>query len=237
MSRVVAIARKVHERGLLLVGLLVCLAGAPPTNAQVVGATILGTITDPSGGVVQRAQILIRNPANGTIRNVETDAAGFYAAPNLLPGVYEVTASAPGFATNIEKDITLTVGSQQVLNFSLNVGQLAESVQVNSASMIDLATSAIGAVVDATTILELPLNGRSWTDLATLQPGVLAVETQSPFTAGSNRGNRGFENEVAINGARPQQNNYRLDGISIEDFARQRVRVPTQQRSRRPQFL
>src|SRR6202040_375114 len=61
--------------------------------------------------------------------------------------------------------------------------------------------------------------GRSWTDLAVLQPGVLAVETQSPFNAGSNRGNRGFENEVAINGARPQQNNYRLDGISIEDFA------------------
>ncbi len=219
MSRLVAIARKVREHGLLSVGLLLFLAGASQANAQVVGGTILGTITDPSGGVVPRAQILIRNVANGTTRDVETDAAGFYAAPNLLPGIYEVTASAAGFATNVEKDITLTVGSQQVLNFTLSVGRFSESVEVNSASMIDLATSAIGAVVDDTTIRELPLNGRSWTDLATLQPGVLAVETQSPFTAGSNRGNRGFENEVTINGARPQQNNYRLDGISIEDFA------------------
>ena len=100
------------------------------------------------------------------------------------------------------------------------MGQVTETVQVTAeAAAVELATSEIGAVVDSTTIRELPLNGRSWTDLATLQPGVLAVETQSPFTAGSNRGNRGFENEVAINGARPQQNNYRLDGISIEDFA------------------
>jgi hypothetical protein len=219
MIRIVAMARKIHKRSLLLVALLACLAGASKTSAQVVGGTILGTITDPSGAVVPQAQILIRNLANGTTRDVETDEAGFYAAPNLLPGIYDVSASATEFATNIKKDITLTVGSQQVLNFTLSVGQVAESVEVNSASMIDLATSAIGAVVDETTIRELPLNGRSWTDLATLQPGVLTVETQSPFTAGSNRGNRGFENEVTINGARPQQNNYRLDGISIEDFA------------------
>src|ERR1700736_5331190 len=126
MSRLVAIARKAREHGLLLVGLLLFLAGASQANAQVVGGTILGTITDPSGGVVPRAQILIRNVANGTTRDVETDAAGFYAAPNLLPGIYEVTASAAGFATNVRTDVTLTVGAQQVLNFSLNVGSVTE---------------------------------------------------------------------------------------------------------------
>ncbi len=215
-----AITRKVRERGLLLIGLLLCLAGAPQTHAQIVGGTILGTITDSSGAVVPEAQISVRNLANGTVRSVKADAAGFYTAPNLLPGVYEVTASAAGLATTVSKDNILTVGAQQVLNFSLNVGQASETVQVTAeAAAVELATSEIGAVVDSTTIRELPLNGRSWTDLATLHPGVLAVETQSPFTAGSNRGNRGFENEVAINGARPQQNNYRLDGISIEDFA------------------
>jgi len=87
----------------LLVGLLVCLAGAPETRAQVVGGTILGTITDTSGAVVPEAQISIKNLANGTTRSVKTDAAGFYAAPNLLPGMYEVAASAAGFATNIKK--------------------------------------------------------------------------------------------------------------------------------------
>ena len=219
MSRLAAVVRRLPLRGLLLVGQLVVLVGVPRAGAQVVGGTILGTIIDPSGGVVPHAQILIGNLENGTTRTVETDAAGFYAAPNLQPGTYVVKVSAAGFAADTKRDITVTVGAQQLLNFTLNVGQVTESVQVNSAPMIDLTTSTIGAVVDATTIRELPLNGRSWTDLATLQPGVLAVETQSPFTAGSNRGNRGFENEVAINGARPQQNNYRLDGISIEDFA------------------
>jgi hypothetical protein len=90
MNRVVEIARIVHTRGLLLVGLLVCLAATLQTSAQVVGGTILGTVTDPSEGFVPHAQILIRNLENGTTRSVETDAAGFYAAPNLQPGTYEV---------------------------------------------------------------------------------------------------------------------------------------------------
>ena len=96
-------------------------------------------------------------------------------------------------------DVTLAVGTQQILNFTLGVEAVNQSVQVTSeAYAVDLATSSIGAVINGRTIRELPLNGRSWTDLAILQPGVLAVETQSPFTGGPNRGNRGFENEVAI---------------------------------------
>jgi carboxypeptidase family protein/TonB-dependent receptor-like protein len=220
MSQLIAVSWRIYGRRLVLVAQMFCLTAAVPTRAQVVGGTILGMIADQSGGVVPRAQILIKNLKNGFTRTVTTDAAGFYAAPNLLPGTYEVTASATGFAANVWTNVTLTVGTQQVLNFTMNVGPVTEKVQVTSeAFAVELATSAIAAVVDSTTIRELPLNGRSWSDLATLQPGVQAVQTQSPFNAGSNRGNRGFENEVAINGARPQQNNYRLDGISIEDFA------------------
>jgi hypothetical protein len=220
MSQLIAVSWRTYGRRLVLVAQMFCLAAAVQTRAQVVGGTILGMIADQSGGVVPRAQILIKNLKNGFTRTVTTDAAGFYAAPNLLPGTYEVTASATGFAANVWTNVTLTVGTQQVLNFTMSVGPVTEKVQVTSeAFAVELATSAIAAVVDSTTIRELPLNGRSWSDLATLQPGVQAVQTQSPFNAGSNRGNRGFENEVAINGARPQQNNYRLDGISIEDFA------------------
>src|ERR1700732_1819216 len=83
----------------------------------------------------------------------------------------------------------------------------------------NLESSAIGAVVNSTTVRELPLNGRSWTDLANLQPGVVGVETQVPFTSGSNRGSRGFGAQISISGGRPQQNNYRLDGISINDYS------------------
>jgi hypothetical protein len=220
MNQLIAGAQRTYRLRFLLVALMFCLITAFQMRAQVVGGTILGTIADQSGRVVPKATILIRNLANGITHSVTADAAGFYAAPNLLPGTYEVSASAAGFAATVRSDITLTVGAQQVLNFTLDIGRVTEQVQVTpEASAVELAASVIEDVVDATTIRELPLNGRSWTDLATLQPGVLAVETQSPFNGGPNRGNRGFENEVAINGARPQQNNYRLDGISIEDSA------------------
>jgi len=102
----------------------------------------------------------------------------------------------------------------------MRVGQITETVVVTGeAPEVQLASSSIGAVLNSTTVRELPLNGRSWTDLATLQPGVGAVQTQAPYATGALRGNRGFGNQISVAGARPQQNNYRLDGISINDYA------------------
>jgi Carboxypeptidase regulatory-like domain/TonB-dependent Receptor Plug Domain/TonB dependent receptor len=186
---------------------------------QVAGATLSGTVNDASGAVIPNAQISIKNSATGLIRAVTTDAAGLYTAPNLLPGSYEITAAAPGFATEVQTNITLTVGTQQVLNLVMQVGRVTEKVQVaGEAPTVQLASSAISAVVSSTTVRELPLNGRSWTDLATLQPGVTAIETQYGTTVPA-RGNRGFGAQVSISGARPQQNNYRLDGVSLNDYA------------------
>ena len=189
-----------------------------PASAQVTGATLSGTVTDRSGGVVPKAGISIKNVATGVTRAVTTDPAGFYSAPNLLPGNYEITTAAPGFSSEVRTGITLTVGAQQVLNFTLQVGQVTQTVEVAAeAPTVQLASSAISAVVNSTTVRELPLNGRSWTDLATLQPGVSAIQTQPSFAVGANRGNRGFGAQITVAGARPQQNNYRLDGISIND--------------------
>src|SRR6202040_2109030 len=84
---------------------------------------------------------------------------------------------------------------------------------------VQLATSSLSAVVDSTTVRELPLNGRSWTDLAALQPGVVTIQTQPTFATGPDRGDRGFGAQITVAGARPQENNYRLDGISISDYA------------------
>jgi hypothetical protein len=187
---------------------------------QVVGATLSGTVTDQSGAAIPNAQSSIKNASTGVTRNITSDTAGFYTAPNLLPGNYEITISARGFATQLRTGITLEVGAQQVLNITMQVGQVTEKVEVTGAApAVQLATSSIGAVVNSTTVGELPLNGRSWTDLATLQPGVIAVQTQGSFATGSERGNRGFGAQITIAGARPQQNNYRLDGISINDYA------------------
>ena len=190
-----------------------------PVSAQVTGATLSGTVTDQSGAVVPKTGISIKNIATGVTRGVTTDPAGFYSAPNLLPGTYEVTAAAPGFSSEAQTGITLTVGAQQVLNFTLRVGQMAQTVEVaGEAPTVQLASSAISAVVNSTTVRELPLNGRSWTDLATLQPGVSAIQTQTTFAVGADRGNRGFGNQITVAGDRPEQNNYRLDGVSINDF-------------------
>src|ERR1700676_2414220 len=187
--------------------------------AQISGATLSGTVTDPSGAVVPQATMTIKNVATGITRSNTTSTAGFYSAPNLLPGMYEVKAEAQGFSSKIQTGVNLTVGEQQVLNFTLQVGQMSQTVVVNTeAPNVDLASSTISAVVSSTTVRELPLNGRSWTDLATLQPGVNSIQTQPDFTAGPDRGKRGFGNQLTIDGARPQQNNYRLDGISMNDY-------------------
>src|SRR5712672_3151999 len=193
---------------------------ASHAGAQTSGATLSGTVTDQSGGVVPQATISIKSIVTGIVRTNTTNTAGFYVSPNILPGTYEVRAEAQGFSSEVQTSITLTVGEQQILNFSLTVGKMTQTVEVNTeAPAVELASSTISAVVNSNTVRELPLNGRSWTDLATLQPGVDNVQTQPSFTTGADRGNRGFGQQLTISGARPQQNNYRLDGISLNDYA------------------
>src|ERR1700676_5379306 len=145
--------------------LLVFLISVPvPVHAQGAGGALSGAVTDPTGAVIPTAKITVKNVATGVTREIATDSAGFYIAPNLLAGEYEVTASASGFQTETQTGIQLTVGSQQILNFAMKVGQVSDRVQVESlAPAVHLATSSISAVVDSTTVRELPLNGRSWT--------------------------------------------------------------------------
>jgi len=196
------------------------MAVAVPVQAQVAGATLTGTITDPAGRVVPAAQIVITNEATGVVNKLATNSDGIYTAGNLLPGDYTISIAAPGFNTEERTGIELTVGGQQVLDLALKVGASKISVEVTTeAPAIQLTSSDISAVVNATTVRELPLNGRSWTDLATLQPGVNSIKTQPDFSAGTDRGNRGFGQQLTISGARPQQNNYRLDGVSLNDYA------------------
>ena len=188
-------------------------------SAQVSGATLSGTVTDPSGAALPGAQVTITNKGTGVSRAVPADAAGFYSAPNLAPGPYEVTVSASGFSKTRESDITLEVGAQQVLNVALKIGEASQTVEVTGAAqLVQLASSTLSTEVEAATVRELPLNGRDWASLATLSPGVNAIETQMPFESGAVRGNRGFGAQLTISGGRPTQNNYRLDGLSINDY-------------------
>src|SRR6202158_197966 len=187
-------------------------------GAQVVGGTIQGTVTDPNGNAIPDAQVEIVNTATQIVTSLKSNADGFYSAPNLLPGEYKITATRTGFS-KIEAEVTLTVGAQRVVNLAMHIGTVAETIKVTTeAPDVELASSEISNVVNATTIRELPLNGRDWTQLATLEPGISKIRTQ-PGVGQGDRGQRGFGTQMTVNGGRPAQNNYRLDGISVNDYS------------------
>jgi len=199
--------------------LMFSLFASIPAGAQVTGATLSGTVTDESGAVIANAQVTIRNIATGITKEVTTDTAGFYTSPNIPPGVYEVRVAAPGFSTAQQSNLNLAVGQQQQLNFTLKVGETSQTVQVSEvAPQIDLTSSALTGQVESETVRDLPLNGRDWTSLATLQPGVKKIETQVSYDT-SGRGNRGFGSELTVSGQRSTFNNYRIDGVSVVDYA------------------
>ena len=201
---------------IVLLALLLSLGMAARIGAQAVGATLSGTITDSSGAVVPQADISIKNTATGVVRTASTNEAGVFSAPNLQPGNYAVTATAAGFASQ-STTLTLTVGAQQSLNLILKVGTSTQTVEITDAPPnINLVESTLGGLNSETQIKELPLNGRSWSDLANLSPGVYSLHEQ-PSTAVRDRYTRGYGQQLSISGSRPQQNNYRLDGVSIND--------------------
>ncbi len=200
--------------------IVICVALSISILAQVAGGNVSGTVTDSSGGAVANANVSILNPATGVKRSLVTNESGFYSAPNLVPGIYEVTVSATGFATMVER-LELKVGAETLLNVQLKVGDVSEKVLVETdPPQIDQAGSTLVATVESKTIRELPLNGRDWTMLATLEPNVHTIDTQTTNTLGNTgRVNRGWGTQITVGGARPQQNNYRLDGISINDYS------------------
>jgi hypothetical protein len=197
-----------------------CFFAPKLVRAQVAGAALSGTVTDSTGATVANAAIDIKNTATGIVRDVHTDTAGLYTAPNLDPGVYDVSASAPGFSKQLQKAVTLTVGAQQSLNFSLQVGEITLTIEVTSpAPAVELVSSAISAEVNSTTMRELPLNGRDWSSLALLEPGVVGIRTQIGTSGNVNRGNRGFGNQLNVSGHRPTENVYRINGIVVNDYS------------------
>ncbi len=188
-------------------------------RAQSPNASLTGRVTDPTKAVIVDARIVATNVATNVRSQGLTNGAGEYYIPDLLPGTYRIEAEKAGFNTVIKPEVVLHVQDAIEINFEMTLGSLSESVTIEAgAPMVHLASSDLGAVVDANSIRELPLNGRSWTDLATLQAGVSGVDTQINYTSGSGRGNRGFGAFLSISGGRPQQNNYRVDGVSVDDY-------------------
>jgi hypothetical protein len=202
---------------LLLVSIFTLLLSTP-ARAQVVGATLSGTITDPRGDSIPNAKVSAKNLGTGVSTTTTTNATGAFSIANLNPAEYEVSANAAGFSTSVTK-ITLTVGAKQEVNFALKVGQVTQTVEVTGAApTVDTTNSTLSAEVNSTTVNELPLNGRDWASLATLQPGVASVRTQELITQVGAVG-RGLGSQMSIDGNRPTQNSYRLNGLFINDYS------------------
>lgn len=207
----------------LAIAVMALLVAVRPISmkAQVAGATLSGLVTDPTGAPIPGAELTAINVETGVKTPLKSDKDGVYSMPNLLPGNYKVSVTAGGFSSKVATGITLTVGATATLNVQLEVGNVTETVDVNAtASGVELTSSQISQVVSGNEMRELPLNGRSWTDLVTLEPGVSSITTQQALaTGGQTRANRGYGQEFSIAGARPNQSNFRLDGISVSDYA------------------
>jgi hypothetical protein len=187
-------------RGILVVSavLAVFVLGVISCNAQALKATILGRVTDATGASVLGAKVTVKNLGTGLTQVVTSDSQGRYTVPDLDVGTYEVDADNPGFKRFVHSGISLTVGSQLLVDISLEVGSAEQTVTVEGqAPQVETTSSAIGSLIEPTQVANLPLNGRNYTQLLTLAPGVVTGNYQKTVLGGrgaaySVSGNRAF---------------------------------------------
>jgi hypothetical protein len=204
------------------IAVLVCLLASLSftTYAQSPDASLRGRVVDHSQAVIVAAHILAINVGTNISYEGVTNSTGEYYFPNLLPGTYRIEAEKTGFSSIVKPDVVLHIQEEVQINFELAVGSVSDKITVEGgAPLVETTSSSAEAVVDSKTVRELPLNGRSWTDLATLQPGVVGIETQANYSAAADRGNRGFGSQVSITGGRVRQNSYLIDGVNVNDYS------------------
>ncbi|HYL37063.1 MAG TPA: TonB-dependent receptor [Bryobacteraceae bacterium] len=178
-----------------------------PLNGQQESASITGQITDQSGAVVPGAHVTIRNEASGAAFVSVSDADGFYRAPQLRPAVYTISATAPGFSTGVREGVEARVNDRLRVDLALQVGSVSENVTVAGAPpLLQTEDATVGQVVDNQKILELPLNGRSWLQLALLVPSAVTYsgvyDSYNPQSQVMNLGgNRTSQTDFLIDGA------------------------------------
>ena len=187
------------------------LAGAVLVSGQTTSTSILGTVTDPSGAPVAGADVTIESVGRGLARHVGTNDAGFYTAPALDPGEYNIRVAKPGFKKDMRTAIDLRVNQKLTLDFKLELGAVGETVTVvGQTPVVDSASATLGTVISQRQIVDLPLNGRNYAQLAYLIPGVTPGQRHSNDTVN-------FSNpyQIAANGQRQFNTELTLDGVSV----------------------
>jgi hypothetical protein len=177
-------------------------------------ASISGTITDASGAVLAGASVAVKNLETGSQRTVAADEAGRYDAESLAVGQYQVRAEAAGFRPEIKTGIALVVGQHAEVNLTLQVGQVQEAVVVREEGpVVSVSTQDISGLVGERQVKDLPLNGRSYDQLLTLNPGIVNYTSQRAGGIGTS--NSVVGSMFSSSGHRPQENLYLLNGVEF----------------------
>jgi outer membrane receptor protein involved in Fe transport len=204
--------------GLAPVVILATLASPPAVRAQAT-ATINGTVRDSSGAVVSGATVLLHSKGTNLDRSITTNSAGIYVIPQIQPGDYSVKVSQSGFRTEIKSNITLDVNQTATLDLTLTPGSIQETVQVEAAAAtLETSTAELGEAVVQKEVNDLPLNGRNFTQILNLTPGVSTVNvSQNSATSGGIWSNPiGTFSYPAVNGQTNRSNLFLLDGVNNE---------------------
>ena len=190
------------------------------------GGSIAGTVADPSGAVITRATLRLVNIAHQTLYQAFSDREGLYSFPDLPVGHYDLTISAPGFTTQKKTNLTVDTDSAIRVDVALVIGQQSDSVTVTSSTgvQVDFAATHLGEVVSGAEMTALPLNGRSYTDLLAIQPGVAPISTALPssvimagVTGGLSPSGDLNAGNLSINGQRESSNGFMVDGIDVQE--------------------
>ena len=204
---------RVGSLGFLGVLVLLTASGA---YAQLSSASVTGIVRDSSGSVIPDVKIVLRNAATSIERVATSNSAGNYVFLSITPGIYSLEASAPGLQTTQISNFTLDVNQTATFNITMQVGALQQTVSVEAAGeLVQGATSELGAVVATKQVVDLPLNGRNFTQLLSLTPGVVPISVAQ--NAGSGFGNvasgTAFE-FPSINGQTNRSNFFMTDGLN-----------------------
>ena len=198
-----------------IVPLLLMVFAAAPRMAWAQGeASINGAVTDTTGALIAGATVKVKNVEIGTVRAIVTDSTGRYDAASLAVGKYEVSAEQAGFRTEVKTGITLAIGQRAEVNLMLAVGGVHQSISVEETAMqLAVTTADFSGLVGETQVKDLPLNGRSYDQLLTLNPGVVNYTSQRAGGIGTS--NSVVGNMFSASGRRPQENLYILNGVEF----------------------
>jgi hypothetical protein len=191
----------------------VVLTAFAPAALQAQGdASLNGIVSDASGAGIPGAIVRIKNLETGTQRGVETDSAGRYYAPSLTVGQYELAVDKPGFRTERRTGITLVLGQREEVDLTLQVGDVRQTVEVSSEPpIVAVTTDDTSGLVGERQVKDLPLNGRSYDQLLTLNPGIVNYTSQRAGSIGTS--NSVIGNMFSASGHRPQENLFLLNGV------------------------